>query len=81
MDNKLEVKKTLTINAETEKIWDAITIRIRLKFIFLEQRFSLIGKQAALLHSRVNLTQKGFANEQALEHANSGWEMILQKMK
>ena len=29
----------------------------------------------------LTLTQKGFANEKALEHANSGWDMVLQGLK
>ncbi len=29
----------------------------------------------------LELTQKGFANDQALEHAQNGWEMVLKGMK
>ena len=32
-------------------------------------------------HTILELTQKGFANDQALEHAQNGWEMVLKGMK
>ena len=137
MNNTLEVKKTLTINAETAKIWDAITNPDKIKIYFFGTEVLTDWKTGSTLtfqgefngqkykdkgnilavepgsflqynywssfsgledipanysivtyklkndkkHTILTLTQKGFANEQALEHANSGWEMILQKMK